>query len=101
MVDAEMVPLADFVAALRDEIRQMDAGADEQSPIELGPVTVEFTLLTRHEGAAGAKVKFWVVEAGVEGKVTGESTQKVTLELHPLQPGGVGRRRVRRSGPPG
>ena len=44
-------------------------------------------------GRAG--VKFWVVQAGVEGKVTGESTQKVTMELQPLQLGGGGRRRIR------
>ena len=48
--EVQRVPLADFVAALRDEIAVMAAGADPEVPIEMGPVSVEFTLLTRNEG---------------------------------------------------
>ena len=50
-------------------------------PIEVGPVTVEFTLLTRQEGEGKAGIKFWVVDAGVSGTVGRESTQKVTTPL--------------------
>ena len=57
-------------------------------PIEVGPVTVEFTLLTRQEGEGRAGIKFWVVDAGVSATVGRESTQKVTMQLTPLDTAG-------------
>ncbi len=96
MADEQVgVPLADFVGALRDQLRLARADADPSLPIEVGPVTVEFTVMTRKEGEGRAGVKFWVVDAGVSGKLASESTQKVTLELQPLTPGGTGRARIR------
>ena len=89
------VALADFVGALRDQILAARADADPDVPIEMGPVSVEFTLLTRREGEGKAGVRFWVVEAGVTGKLASESSQKVTMELQPLRPGGGGRARIR------
>ena len=53
--------------------------ADPALPIEVGPITLEFTVITRREGAGKAGVKFWVVDAGVSGKLGNESTQKVTI----------------------
>lgn len=35
------VELADFVGALRDQIRQAQADADPNLPIEVGPTTLE------------------------------------------------------------
>lgn len=97
MVDERLaaVPLAEFVGALRDELRAMQEDADPSLPIEVGPVTVEFTVLTRREGEGRAGIRFWVVEAGVTGRQADESTQKVTLELLPLDPSGTRRARVR------
>jgi hypothetical protein len=85
------LPFADFVGALRDQIRVAQADADPDVPIEIGPLSVEFTLLTRREGEGKAGVRFWVAEAGVGGKLATEATQKVTMELQPLQPGGKAR----------
>jgi hypothetical protein len=90
-----MVQLGDFVGALRDQLLLARMSEDPEMPIEVGPVTVEFTLLTRREGEGKAGVKFWVVDASVGGTLTSESTQKVTIQLQPLQPGGKGRARVR------
>jgi len=92
--DAKAVPFADFVAALRDELRQAQQDADPNLPIEVGSVTVEFTVLTRQEGEGKAGIRFWVVEAGVSGKLASESTQKVSMELFPLSPTGE-RARIR------
>ena len=89
-----MVQLGDFVGALRDQLLIAQMSEDPAMPLEVGPVTVEFTLLTRREGEGKGGVKFWVVDASVGGKLTSESTQKVTLQLQPLQPGGQGRARV-------
>lgn len=38
----------------------------------------------RQEGEGKAGIKCWVVDAGVSGKVGRESTQKVTMQLTPL-----------------
>jgi hypothetical protein len=94
--DAVMaVPLADFVNALRSEILAAQADADSRVPIEIGPVTVEFTVLTRKEGEGKAGIRFWVVDAGVGVKIAGESTQKITMQLTPLDPSGTRSARVR------
>jgi hypothetical protein len=85
---SEAVPLADFIDALRGELRTAREHADPELPIEIGPVTVEFTVLTRREGEGRAGLRFWVVDAGFGGKKASESTQKVTMQLAPLGPQG-------------
>ena len=91
----DRIPLADFVSALRSEIKSAQASADPDLPIDLESVTVQFTVLTRKEGEGHAGVRFWVVDAGVSGKLASESTQTVTMQLMPLGPGGEGRARIR------
>lgn len=81
--------MAQFVAALREQIRSAQADADPNLQFELGPISVEFTLLSRREGEGKAGVRFWVVGAGVSGRLANESTQKVTMQLTPRGPGGV------------
>lgn len=94
MQEPDGVPLADFVAGLRAQLHQAQQQADPRMPIEVGPVTVEFTVLSRQEGEGHAGVKFWVVDAGVKGTTAKEATQKVTLQLQPLAPDGS-RARIR------
>jgi hypothetical protein len=89
------IPLADFVSALRAEIKDAQASADPDLPIDIDSVTVQFTVLTRREGEGGAGVRFWVVDVGVRGRRASESTQTVTMQLTPLGPGGEGRARIR------
>jgi hypothetical protein len=88
VVSSEPIAFADFVGALRAQLKLARGARDPDLPIEVGPVTVEFTLLTRQEGEGKAGIKFWVVDAGVSGKVGRESTQKVTMQLTPLDPAG-------------
>lgn len=82
------VPLADFIGALRTELRAAALARDPELQFNVGPVTVEFTLMTHHEGGGKAGVRFWVVEAGASASVANESTQKVTLELTPVSASG-------------
>ncbi len=89
------LPLNDFLAALRAEIRAAQQDADRELPIEIGSVTVEFTLLTRREAKAEAGVRFWVVEAGAAGTHASESTQKVRVELNPMAADGQSKARIR------
>jgi Trypsin-co-occurring domain 2 len=82
------VPLADFIGALRAELRAAALAKDPQLQFNVGPVTVEFTLMTHREGGGRAGIRFWVVEAGASASVADESTQKVTLALTPVTASG-------------
>ena len=78
------LPLADFIAALRAELRTAALERDPDLQFNVGPVTVELTLMTHHEGGGQAGIRFWVVEVGASGSVTKESTQRVTFALTPV-----------------
>lgn len=82
------LPLADFIEALRAELRAAAMAKDPQLQFNVGPATVEFTLMTHREGGGKAGVRFWVVEAGASATVANESTQKVTLVLTPVTASG-------------
>ena len=48
------LPLADFIGALRAELRAAALAKDPQLQFNVCPVTVEFTLMTHHEGGGKA-----------------------------------------------
>lgn len=93
-VEPKPMPLAQFVEALRHQLRQAQEEANSQMPIELGKVSVEFTVLSHREAEGKAGVKFWVVDAGASGKLSHESTQKVIMELFPMDSTGTRPARV-------
>jgi hypothetical protein len=78
------VPLARFVAGLREQLREAQASRDPSLQFAVGPVSVEFTMVTEQEGGPEAKVRFWVVEAGGSARWSKGSTQKVSLTLTPV-----------------
>jgi Trypsin-co-occurring domain 2 len=82
------LPLADFIGALREELRTAALARDPELQFNVGPVTVEFTLMTHHQGGGKAGIRFWVVEAGASASASKESTQKVTLALTPVTASG-------------
>ncbi len=82
--DARPVPLAEFVSGLREELRAAQATRDPGLQFAVGPVTVEFTVVTTREGGPEAKVRFWVVEAGASAQWSREATQKVSMTLTPV-----------------
>lgn len=81
---ARPVPLADFVSGLREELRAAQAAREPGLQFAVGPVSVEFTVVTTREGGPEAKVRFWVVEAGVSAQWSKDATQKVSLTLTPV-----------------
>ena len=82
--EAKAVPLAEFVSGLREELRTAQAARDPGLQFAVGPVTVEFTVVTSREGGPEAKVRFWVVEAGGSAKWSKEATQKMSMTLTPV-----------------
>jgi hypothetical protein len=81
---ARPVPLAEFVSALREELRAAQAAYDPGLQFAVGPVSVEFMVVTKREGGPEAKVRFWVVEAGASARLSREATQKMSLTLTPV-----------------
>lgn len=55
---------------------------------ELGPIGLEVTVAVSKEARPGAKVRFWVIEAGVDSSISRSTTQKITLTLKPTDSGG-------------
>lgn len=77
--------LASVLRQLRTELNEALGDAEgERLRFELGPVELSLTMMVGREGAPGAKVRFWVVEAGADMKVSRESLQGIKLVLTPL-----------------
>jgi hypothetical protein len=82
--DAGKIGLADVIRDLRAELEAaIVAGDGAALRFELGPVELEVSVAVEHSVSGGAKVKFWVVEAGADGKVGSTGTQRVKLSLTP------------------
>ena len=90
------VELASVVRQLRAELNEALAGAEgERLRFELGPVEVSLTVTVGRESTPGARVRFWVIEAGADAKVSREAVQEIKLVLTPLDtlaPAGPGGR---------
>ncbi len=79
-----MIELSEMISELRRELgRAVEAGRDEALRFELGPVEVEVTVGLDSKGAAGAKVRFWVVEVSGDAEMTQSSLQRIKLTLQP------------------
>ncbi|MFF2350540.1 trypco2 family protein [Kitasatospora sp. NPDC058115] len=84
------VPLADAVAAVRDELLEAAAraGDDPQVVFAVGPVEMEFEVELRADAKAKAGFKLWAVGAETEAGVSRARTHRVTFTLTPRCPGG-------------
>jgi hypothetical protein len=79
-----MIDLSDVIADLRGELdAARRAGEGEQLRFELGPVELEVSVVVQKEVGGDAKVKFWVVELGADGKLSSTATQRIKLTLIP------------------
>jgi hypothetical protein len=78
------VELAELIGRLRSELTEaMTSGENAELKFELGPVELELTVAVEKEAKPGAKVKFWVVEAGADTRAAKTTTQKIKLVLDP------------------
>ena len=69
---------------LRAELNEaMDDAEGERLRFELGPVELSLMVTVGREATGGAKIRFWVVEAGAEAKVSQEAVQEIKLVLSP------------------
>lgn len=76
--------LAAVLRQLRAELNEALADAEgERLRFELGPVDLALTVTIGREATPGAKIRFWVIEAGADAKLSRESVQEIKLVLSP------------------
>lgn len=76
--------LAETVEALRDELsRALSEAEGERLRFALGDVELELSVTVSRGGSAGARVRFWVVDAEASGNVSRQSVQTLRLKLTP------------------
>jgi hypothetical protein len=76
--------LASVVRQLRTELDDaMDEAEGERLRFELGPVELTLTVTVSRGTTPGAKIRFWVVEAGADVNLSRESVQDIKLVLTP------------------
>ncbi|UXY25205.1 trypco2 family protein [Streptomyces sp. HUAS TT20] len=76
------VELADPVRQLWDELKAAaEAGATLR--FEVGSVNVEATVAVPREAGANGEARFWVVEAGGDGRFARSATRRITLTPQP------------------
>ncbi len=79
-----MIELREVIRDLRTELAEaMQAGRDEALQFVLGPIEIELSVVVEKKGQAGAKVRFWVVEAGAQADISRLGGQKIKLVLRP------------------
>ena len=79
------VELASVIRQLRVELNEALAHAEgERLRFQLGPVEMTLTVSVSREATPGAKVRFWVIEAGADAKVSREAVQDIKLVLTPV-----------------
>jgi hypothetical protein len=49
----------------------------------MGPVELSFTVTVGRDATPGAKIRFWVIEAGADAKISREAAQEIKLVLSP------------------
>jgi hypothetical protein len=83
--DVGGIELASVVRQLRAELNEALAGAQgERLRFELGPVEVSLSVTLGRDATPGAKIRFWVIEAGADARVSREAVQEIKLVLTPI-----------------
>jgi hypothetical protein len=78
------IELAEFVAQLRAELtRAISEGEDQAIKFDCGPIELELEVAAERSADAGARVRFWVVDADASAKVGAKKTQRITMTLTP------------------
>lgn len=100
------IELSEAIKQLREQLMvAMAEGADKVLHFRPNSVEVELALEMKQEGGVGAKIKFWVVELGADGKIGRTSTHKLKLNLTPVDAEGepirlISNTDIERPGPP-
>lgn len=83
------ISLADTILGLRREILAAQKQAEtQQLKFKIDSIELELRVGATTKDVAKGSVKFWVVDAGLEGSVEVQKLQTVRLKLTPVADGG-------------
>lgn len=83
------ISLADTILGLRREILDAQRQAEtEQLKFKIDSIELELRVGATTKDVAKGGIKFWVVDAGLEGSVEVQKLQTVRLKLTPIPDGG-------------
>jgi hypothetical protein len=78
------IPLAKFIAALREELETAQRESDGSAlRFGVGPIELDLELTTSREAGGEGGIKFYVITLGASGKRATGTTQRVKLQLTP------------------
>ena len=81
---SDKVYLADAIKNLRLQLQEaIEEGHDEKLHFDIKDLELELKCGVTREGGGKTGVKFWLIEAGAEGKMGKESSQTIKLKLSP------------------
>lgn len=84
----EGIELSEMITSLRQELeRATEEGAGKDIKFLSGDVELELQVKVSKQGGGKVGVKFWVVNAEANGKISSESIQKIKLKLTPTKNG--------------
>lgn len=85
----DQIPLAEMLVGLRKALLEaQQQGEAEKLKFKIEDIDVELKIGTTKKGGTKGGVKFWVVDAGVEGSIEAQKLQTVRLKLKPVAAGG-------------
>ena len=83
-----MIELRELIRDLRSELTEsMAAAPDDGLQFELGPIELEVSVGVDKSAGAEARVRFWVMDLGADGRLAATSLQRVKLTLTPRNAG--------------
>jgi hypothetical protein len=82
------IGLAEAIKNLRMELQEaMNEGDGKKLRFEAQDIELEFKCVVTRQADAKADVKFWIIDAGAEGKIEDVKTQTIKLKLRPRTEG--------------
>jgi len=80
---------AEWLVSLRAELAEAEQrGRGEGVRLRVDKVELDVEVTTTREAGAKGGVKFWVVDAGVDGRLKSGRTQRLKLSITPLDASG-------------
>jgi Trypsin-co-occurring domain 2 len=89
MPDPAPIPFAEWLESLRAELADAQrAGRDSDLRLQVDKVELDLEVQSTWETGAKGGVKFWVVDAGADGRWKSGLTQHLKLSLTPFSADG-------------
>lgn len=89
MSDNSPTPFADWLVSLRAELAEAERrGRNEDLHLRVDKIELDVEVTATREAGAKGGFKFWVVDAGVDGRLKAGRTQRLKLSITPLGPDG-------------